>query len=184
VNEITSRLQTRLYFIGSRWREPQLRTVVSVSNDNPAPGLDVCVVDGSCTFDFTDSRGRKGPVTVNLPPGYGHADQQDRRYPVIFMLHGYGQTPEDLGAAIIFINNWMNNPGDSATSRMPKSILVYVDGRCRTDENGKAECIRGNFFTDSGREEGMKAEAWWLELMTEIDTRYRTMGATETDWEE
>ncbi len=184
VNEITSRLQTGLYFIGSRWKEPQLRTVVSVSNDNPAPGQDVCVIDGSCTFEFADSRGRKGPVTVNLPPGYAHADQQDRRYPVIFMLHGYGQTPEDLGAAIIFINNWMNNPGDSMSSRMPKSILVYVDGRCRTDENGKAECIRGNFFTDSGREEGMKAEAWWLELMNEIDDRYRTMGSTEVDWEE
>jgi hypothetical protein len=30
----------------------------------------------------------------------------------------------------------------------------------------------------------MKAEAWWLELMQEIDKRYRTMGSTETDWEE
>jgi len=184
VNEITSRLQTGLYFIGRRWPEPELRTVVKVSNDNPAPGMDVCQIDGSCTFDFTDSRGRTGPVTVNFPPGYAHAEQQDRRYPVIFMLHGYGQTPEDLGAAIIFINNWMNNPGDSMTSRMPKSLLVYVDGRCRTDENGKAECIRGNFFTDSAREGGMMAESWWLELMEEIDTRYRTLGPSEIEWDE
>ncbi len=184
LSEITSRLQSALYFIGSRWPEQELRTVVSVSNDKPAEGLEVCEIDGSCTFEFTDSRGRRGPVTVNLPPGYAHADQQDRRYPVIFMLHGYGQTPEDLGAAIIFINNWMNNPGDSMSSRMPKAILVYVDGRCRVSPEGKAECIRGNFFIDSGREEGIQAEAWWLELMEEIDRKYRTMPPTEIDWTE
>jgi hypothetical protein len=134
------------------------------------------------------------------------------------MLHGYGQTPEDLGAAIIFINNWMNNPG---ASRLPKAILVYVDGRCRvttarpsasaarqrggtrevvaradgldtnyrrcrcrTADDGKAECIRGNFFTDSARDGGMMAESWWLELMDEIDTRYRTMAPTEVTWQE
>ncbi|MBK6517044.1 MAG: hypothetical protein IPG04_23730 [Polyangiaceae bacterium] len=183
LTEITSRLQTALYFIGSRWQDPGLRSVVKTSNEDPAE-LPVCEIDGSCTFEFTDSRGRTGPVTVNLPPGYGHKEQQDRTYPVIFMLHGYGQTPEDLGAAIIFINNWMNNPGESASSRMPKAILVYVDGRCRTDDDGKAECIRGNFFTDSARDGGMMAESWWLELMDEIDTRYRTMAPTEVTWQE
>lgn len=183
VDEIASRLQSALYFIGSRWQAPELRSVVKVSNDNPAPGAPLCEIDGACTFEFTDSRGRSGPVTVNLPPGYAHAEQQDRRYPVIFMLHGYGQTPEDLGAAIIFISNWMNNPGESASSRMPKAILVYVDGRCRTD-NGKAECIRGNFFTDSAREDGMQADAWWLELMDEVDQKFRTLPPTEVEWEE
>ncbi|NUP07327.1 MAG: hypothetical protein HOW73_14850 [Polyangiaceae bacterium] len=183
LSEITSRLQSAIYYIGSRWQQPELRTVVKTSNDDPAD-LPICEIDGSCTFEFTDSRGRTGPVTVNLPPGYGHKEQQDRRYPVIFMLHGYGQTPEDLGAAIIFINNWMNNPADGMSSRMPKAILVYVDGRCRTGDDGKAECIRGNFFTDSGRDGGMLAESWWLELMDEIDTRYRTLPPTEIEWEE
>ncbi len=183
LSEITSRLQTALYFIGSRWPEPELRTVAKVSNDDPAD-LPICEIDGACTFDFTDSRGRKGPVTVNLPPGYAHKEEQDRRYPVIYLLHGYGQTPEDLGAAIVFISNWMNNPGDSMSSRMPKAILVYVDGRCRDGDDAVAECIRGNFFTDSARAEGLQAESWWLELMEEIDNRYRTMPPTEIDWTE
>ncbi|MFO0554371.1 MAG: hypothetical protein U0271_38675 [Polyangiaceae bacterium] len=184
LNEIAFRLQTALYYIGSRWPEPELRSVVKYSGDDPSPDLPLCEADGACTFDFTDSTGRTGPVTVNLPPGYAHKEQLDRRYPVIYMLHGYGQTPEDLGAAIIFVANWMNNPGDSMSSRMPKAILVYVDGRCRTDENGKAECIRGNFFTDSGRDDGMKAESWWLELMDYVDGRFRTMPPSDVEWEE
>ena len=61
---------------------------------------------------FTDKRGRIGPVTVNLPPGYRNDANKDVRYPVIYMMHGYGQTPEDLGAAIIFIGNWMNSGAD------------------------------------------------------------------------
>ena len=184
VTEITNRLQSALYYIGSRWTEPELRTLAKVSNDNPVPGSPVCEVDGSCTFTFTDSKGRSGPVTVNLPPGYAHVEEQDRRYPVVFLLHGYGQTPEDLGAAIIFINNWMNNPADSMSSRMPKAIMVYVDGRCRTGADGQAECIRGGFFADSVRADGFHGEAWWLELMDYIDAHFRTMPETTTEWEE
>ena len=140
--QIASRLQTALFYIGSRWKEPELRTFVHQSNDDPAPNAPECEIDGTCVFDFTSSSGRTGPVSLNLPPGYAHKDQQDRRYPVVFMLHGYGQTPEDLGAAIVFVGNWMNNANDSMASRLPKAILVYVDGRCREGANGKAECIR------------------------------------------
>ena len=136
------------------------------------------------TIEFTDSRGRTGPVTINFPPGYGHADQQDRRYPVIYLLHGYGQTPEDLGAAILFLANWMNSPVESTATRLPKAIVVYVDGRCRTDDDGRAECIRGSFYNDSPREGGHQSESWWLELMDHVDTKYRTMGESEVDWTE
>lgn len=184
VYEIASRLQTALYFIGSRWPDPALRQYVEDSNADPDPEAPDCEVNGNCEFEFESSFGRKGPVGVTLPPGYAHAKQKDRRYPVIYMLHGYGQTPEDLGAAIVFLRNWMNNPIDSAASRLPKAILVYVDGRCRVGANGKAECIRGTFFTDSVREDGVKDEAWWLELMEYIDKNYRTMGEATVDWTE
>ncbi|HTJ83547.1 MAG TPA: hypothetical protein VL400_17630, partial [Polyangiaceae bacterium] len=49
VSQITYRLQTALYYIGSRWKEPELRSLTKVSNDNPTPGSPVCEVDGSCT---------------------------------------------------------------------------------------------------------------------------------------
>jgi hypothetical protein len=177
--EITRRLQSALYFIASRWPDAS-RSLVETSADKPAEGAPNCEVNGNCTFEFTSSFGRTGPVGVSLPPGYAHADQKDLRYPVIYMLHGYGMTPEDLQAAIVFLRNWMNGPTDSQHSRLAKSILVYVDGRCRNQKDGqggeKAECIRGSFFTDSIRPDGAKMDAWWLELMDEVDRRYRTMG--------
>lgn len=178
-NEIASRLQAALYFIGSRWKEPELRQRVWDTQDAPVENIEPCQELGNCTFEFTSSFGRKGVVGVTLPPGYGHKDQQDRRYPVIFMLHGYGQTPDDLEAAIVFLRNWMNSPADGMDSRLPKAILVYVDGRCRVDDEGKAECIRGTFFTDSVRETGVLNESWWMELVDHVDANYRTMGESE-----
>ena len=183
-NEIALRLQTALYYIGSRWREPELRSYVANSSDDPDPAAPACEVDGACTISFTSSFGRTGPVEINFPPGYAHKDQQDRRYPVVYILHGYGQTPQDLGAAIVFVSNWMNNSNDSQSTRLPKALLVYVDGRCRTGADGKAECLQGSFFTDSARDGGFEEESWWLELMQYMDANYRTMGESETDWTE
>jgi len=183
VFEIASRLQTALYFIGSRWPEPELREYVEESNVDPDPDAPNCEVGGNCTIEFTSTFGRTAPVGITLPPGYGSLKQKERRYPVIYMLHGYGQSPQDLEAAIIFLRNWMNNPIDGAGSRLPKAILVYVDGRCRVTD-GKAECIRGTFFTDSVKETGAQDEAWWLELMDYVDGHYRTMGESTTDWTE
>jgi hypothetical protein len=188
--EIANRLQTALYFIGSRWKEPDLRQYVRDGASKPAPKYetgegDQCELAGNCEFVFESDAGRKGPVAVTLPPGYAHADQQSRRYPVIYLLHGYGQTPEDLAPAIVFLANWMNSPLDSTESRLPKAIIVYVDGRCRpNDKTGKVECIRGTFFTDSVRPDGAQQESWWLELVDEIDKRYRTMGPSEVQWTE
>lgn len=182
--QIASRVQTALYFIGSRWKNnPDLRTQLEgTTGETVAEGAPDCHIIGNCFFEFEASDGRRGPVTVTLPPGYGHKDLQDRRYPVIYMLHGYGQTPDDLAAAILFLKNWMNSPTDSMASRLPKAILVYVDGRCRIGQDGKAECIRGTFYTDSPREGGVQSEQWWLELMDYIDQNYRTMGEEEIDW--
>jgi hypothetical protein len=179
-DEVTRRLQASLYYIGSRWPDAP-HTLDIPSNLDPDPEAESCAVTGSCDFEFTDSRGRTGPVSVNLPPGYAHVESRDKRYPVIYMLHGYGQTPDDLKAAILFLQNWMNSPADSQATRLPKAILIYVDGRCRPGEV-EAECIRGTFFTDSVREHGPKMESWWLELMDEVDRRFRTMPEAEIEW--
>lgn len=183
-NEIAARLQSALYFIGSRWREPELRMLNQESSTKPYKGAPVCEIVGNCTLDFTSKDGRKGPVGITLPPGYANEDLAWVRYPVIYMLHGYGQGPTDLEAAIAFLRNWMNSPLDSAGSRLPKAILVYVDGRCRIGASGKAECIRGTFYADSVRKDGSQDEQWWLELMDYIDQNYRTMGETNVDWSE
>jgi hypothetical protein len=181
--ELTARLQSSLYYIGQRWPDAP-RTLVDKAINNPAPNATDCEIKGSCTFDFKDSRGRTGPVSINLPPGYAHKDQQNERYPVIFMLHGYGQSPEDLSAAIVFLGSWMNQGLDSSATRLSKAIMVYVDGRCRLGPDGSPECIRGTFYADSPRATGGKQESWFLDLMAHIDSKYRTMGESEIDWPE
>jgi hypothetical protein len=78
----------------------------------------------------------------------------------------------------------MNNPLEGMASRLPKAIVVYVDGRCRPRADGKAECLQGTFYADSVRGDGALMEQWVLELMDHIDQRFRTMGESERDWTE
>ena len=184
-NEVIARLQGALYFIGSRWPEKELRSYVLESGDDPAEGAKDCEVSGGCAFEFkSPTTGRVGKVGVSLPPGYAHKLQQDRHYPVIYLLHGYGQEPQDLIAATAILRTWMNAPSDGMESRLPKAILVYVDGRCRVGPDGKSECIRGTFFGESPMPSGAKLESWWLDLMAYVEQNYRTMGETETMWTE
>lgn len=181
--EITRRLMSSLYYIGTRWPDAD-HALNQSSVDDPDPSLPTCQVQGACDFEFTDSRGRKGPVSINFPPGYANKNSQYKRYPVIYMLHGYGQTPEDLKVAIAFLSNWMNSSLDSPASRLPKAIIVYVDGRCRSGDGAEAECIRGTFYADSVRQDGPKMESWFMELMGKIDTDYRTLPAADVPWTE
>jgi hypothetical protein len=183
-NEVIDRLKAGLYYILSRWREPELRTLVLESADDPIPEASSCEILGTCEIEFTTKAGRKGPVVISLPPGYAHKDQQNRRYPIIYALHGYGQEPEDLSAATGIIRTFMNQSADGAETRLAKAILVFVDGRCRVGPSGKAECIRGTFFGQSPLEQGAKMEDFWLELMEYMDKNYRTMGDTEVTWTE
>jgi hypothetical protein len=181
--EIEARLRSALYFIGSRWPDAP-RYLTPRASDAPAPGALDCEVTGNCSFEFKSSDGRRGPVTVSLPPGYAHEAMQGVRFPVIYMLHGYGMEPSSLSAAIVFVERWMNSPQYSASTRMPKAILVYVDGRCRFSTTGEPECYRGNFYADSPRKGGVQASKWWLELMGEVDRRYRTMPESNVEFTE
>lgn len=184
--QVAQRLQMALFFIGSRWKNAP-RNLHKVTQEDPDENLEYCEVSGACRFEFTDSRGRTGPVSVTLPPGYGHKTNVEAgtRYPIVFLLHGYGQGPDDLAAAAAFLSNWMNFHQDSAALRLPKTIVVYLDGRCRPNGPGEeTECIRGNFYTDSVREKGPKMTKWALELMDELDKRYRTMQPEVVEWTE
>jgi hypothetical protein len=183
INEIATRLQAALYFTAARWPDAP-RTQSPSTPEKPAEDRPACEYIGNCTFDFTSSFGRIGQVGVTLPPGYAHADLQEARYPVIYVMHGYGQVPEDLQLAIAFLPNWMNGNTDSQASRLGKAILVYLDGRCRWQNGKEAECIRGNFYVDSINEDGPQIDSWMLELMDHIDQTYRTMGETTISWDD
>jgi len=195
-SEILDRLESALYFIGSRWAD---RTELFLRVDTTAPQIPNCT-EGSATITFPAGplgpSQRRGPVGVSLPPGYCSAQLQQIRYPVVYLLHGYGQSPQDLEPTIVLLQNFMNDPSRSATDRLMKAIIVYVDGRCRTNADGTSECLQGDFFGDSARTyfqggvpggtvvPGSQDETWWLELMSYMDASYRTLGPTQVSWTE
>src|SRR5205807_8649894 len=50
---------------------------------------------------FSQSLGAEVDFAVSLPPGY---DSSQKRYPVLFLLHGYGQTAQDFSGTSLIIN--------------------------------------------------------------------------------
>ncbi len=185
--QILSRLQAAFFYVGRSWPDADRRLTVE-SRENPATttknelGVD-CEITGKCSTVFTGPRTkRSGPVSISLPPGYASADnvKRDLRYPVLYVLHGYGQTPSELEALAIFSNNFMNLAQRSSATRLGKFIIVYVDGRCR-EQNGQPECIRGTFYLDSARPGGAQVDSWFDELTDYIDRNYRTMPPSDVE---
>lgn len=171
------RIQTGLYFVGSRWPDADRGYVEDPQEDE---GAGPCVASATCTYPFTDVRGRTGPVTILLPPGYHAPEERARRYPVVYFLHGYGQTPEDLTAFAILLRPFMASPLSSRATRLQKMIMVFVDGRCRGDARDP-ECVRGTFYADSPRPGGPQMDAYFLDLLKHVDATYRTLPPSEVE---
>ena len=150
------------------------------------PGGDISV-DGNLDVNdpinamFTAKNGRVTPYSVVLPPGYdAHTDE---RYPVLYLFHGYGMKPADLGMVAAIAQGFMVNPKVPDAKRMQKFIIVAVDGMCRPGgdlESGTLSldpktdiCEEGTFYADHP-DGTAKAETQLLELEDLIDTMYRT----------
>lgn len=183
--QLLYRLETAFFYVGQRWPDADRRqTEDARDGDNANPGSPECEVAGTCEKIFEGPRThRTGPIAISLPPGYAHKANvaQNVRYPVLYVLHGYGQDPRDLKAVAVFTNNFMNVAERSYATRLPKFIIVYVDGRCRIGANGKPECIRGTFYMNSARPDGSKLDDWFDEVTEYIDQTYRTMPASEVE---
>ena len=105
-------------------------------------------LDGDIRIDFIESPALSGnplgdsatrPVVVYLPPGYD--SQGSRRYPTLYVLHGY---TGDV-AALVSARAWETNVLQWADrlireERMPPVLLVLVDGFTR---------LGGSQFLDS-----------------------------------
>jgi hypothetical protein len=186
-NQLLFRLETAFFYVGQRWPDADRRTTIDARDDAATTtinelGVD-CEVFGKCEKIFTGpTTGRTGPIAVSLPPGYAQKDNVARnvRYPVLYVLHGYGQDPRDLEAVAIFTNTFMNGTNRSYATRLPKFIIVYVDGRCR-EHDGRPECIRGTFYMDSAREGGAKMDAWFTEVVQYVDKNYRTLPPSDVE---
>jgi hypothetical protein len=182
------RVISSLFFAGKQWIDADHTLSMLASEDPETSTKNVlgkeCEIGGSCTTNFTGPiTGRTGPIIVGLPPGYALAEnaKRDVRYPVVFALHGYGMTPQDFQALAIASTNFMNDASKSSATRLAKFIMVYVDGRCRVQEDGWPECIHGTFWLDSDRPHGARMDSWFNEVVTYIDQNYRTMPASDVD---
>jgi hypothetical protein len=186
-NQLLFRLETAFFYVGQRWSDADRRTAIE-SRDDPSSTTKnhlgvACEIEGRCEEIFTGPvTKRTGPIAVSLPPGYAQKDNVARnvRYPVLYVLHGYGQDPRDLEAVAIFTNNFMNGTNFSYATRLPKFIIVYVDGRCRP-QDGKDECIRGTFYLDSARPDGAKIDSWFMEVVKHVDEDYRTLPPSDVE---
>src|SRR5439155_2990689 len=67
----------------------------------------------------SQSLGAEVDFAVSLPPKYDAPENAQKRYPVLLLLHGYGQTAEDFSGTSLFINT-LGNLGD-----MREIIVVY-----------------------------------------------------------
>ena len=104
------------------------------------------------------------PVVVYTPPSYD--PQASRKYPVLYVLHGYTGD----AAALISARPWERNvvqwiDGLIAEDRMPEALLVIVDGFTRLGGSQYVDSIHnGNYATYTVRD-----------VVGHVDATYRTI---------
>ena len=199
-SQILYRLLAGFYSAARAWTDVDRTLSDSLVTDPTDPSFNgetttvnvlgtACELKGHCEKYFTGPKTQRvGPIAVTLPPGYAlEANRlRNERYPVLYVLHGYGQDPRDLEATAAITDNYMNDAQRSAATRLPKMIVVYVDGRCRIDPTTNLpECIRGTFYLNSNRSVNghpmAQLDDWFVEVMADIDANYRTLGPSDVN---
>jgi hypothetical protein len=134
---------------------------------------------------FKLSTGRDVPYSIILPPGYFEPANQGLYYPVVYVGHGYGMAPEDIGKSIgSLIHGFMSDPDE--TRRLPKAIMVFVDGVCRPGGEVPSgplpaagdQCEEGTFYTEHALGD-YKGDRLFDELDTHLRAKYRLHAPAE-----
>jgi hypothetical protein len=165
--QIIYRVRTAFAWMNRRWPDGDL-------DDELGQGI----LKDDLTFT-SPTTGRVNPFGIFLPPGYEKPENANKRYPVVYFLHGYGQEPKDLVALSSIFELNMIATNELAT-RFQKYIIVYVDGRCRPNKDGTPVdqtgdlCERGTFYMDAPLGGLARMETNLLELMDHVDATYRT----------
>lgn len=132
--------------------------------------------------------GLERDFAVVLPPGYDAPENAEVHYPVLFLLHGYGQRAAGPGG---FWESFLLTDGFMAAGEIRKMILVFPSGRCcqRDPTSGEEscaeapregfspECHAGSFYARSART-GRDYEASVLELVRHVDAEFRTLSGS------
>lgn len=100
---------------GDRVERPRQPTAVSWVNPSlpEGPGLEHHVID-------SESLGHEVGYVVWTPPGY---EGSDKRYPVVYFLHGFGGNESQDAAAF---SQWMSRGADLGWT--PETVVVFPNG--------------------------------------------------------
>ena len=96
-----------------------------------------------------------------LPPGYDDPANKDKRYPVLYWLHGMNQTESTDHYPIHYLDDGIK------AGVIPPMIVVYVSGGQRT------------YYTDSPPAHSYPETAFIDELIPTIDHTYRTVATRD-----
>lgn len=140
--------------------------------------------------------------SIALPPGYDAPENADKRYPVAYLLHGYGMDPQGFMATGLITDAYVMD----SDVRLRPVIYIFPNGRCcfinsstgerdcrNTDDMGndldgvpgwERECNSGTFWVNrrgyTPEDETLYGDAFF-ELMDHIDQTYRTVPAAEVE---
>lgn len=175
--QVVNRLLLFLRWVSLRWSELE---------DPPADASSFFSRARSLTYRSEALGGLERDFAVVLPSGYEAPENAEARYPVLYLLHGYGQRAAGPGG---FWESFLLTDGFMASGELRKMILVFPSGRCcQTSAAGEArcrekveagftpECHAGSFYARSARS-GRDYEQAVLELVRHVDAEFRTLSA-------
>lgn len=165
--QILTRFLTPMTFFQSRFHDRDVGAVELVNN------LEELIRPRTFFSKSLDDMRKYGVV---LPPGYEDPANANRRYPVLYFLHGQGQESDDLLASAILFFGYMAGSNQEDLKRKneadwAKFIIVFPDSTCR-----EGDCGSGNFNSNHPGIDGNgpKFMDSLLDLMAHIDANYRT----------
>jgi len=175
ISQVTARLYASIWRTQANWPNLNRRTTVMTPTRDDAGR---CANGYSCVFPFTSMRAnRTAPLGISLPAGYHRPENAGERYPVIFLLHGYGMDPESLIATGVLLSGYMAAPAYASWQRLGKVIFVFPDGRCRDGDN----CQRGTFYADSPYTNSVQMEQYFLDVYDFVERNFRVRAPEEVD---
>jgi hypothetical protein len=168
VDQAIHRALTLFYYLASRWPNGD-RKIAQVNSS-------MARIDAMITL----SNGRVTPYSVVVPPGYFQPENATKTYPVLYFMHGYGMQPADLAQVAVIAQNAMVDMNVDDAHRMPKFIMVLMDGACRPGgaiQNAPLDgtgdlCEEGQFYTEHA-DGTAKMETGIVEIQTFIEQNYR-----------
>ncbi len=143
----------------------------------------------------------KWEYVVALPPGYDDPVNANVRYPVVYVLHGYGMAPEAFMQTSVLTDAYVTD----ANVQFRPMIFVFPEGRCCwVHADGRRDCREhddaGNEFNGgSGWARECHSGTFWVnrtgytandgtaygdamfELFDYVDAHYRTLPAAEVE---